>query len=51
MPDKAHPTNLKIIMRYQQNNKELIETAKKNKNFSIKQFHGTGKWNCKSYMW
>jgi transposase InsO family protein len=43
VPEEAHPTNLKTIMRYQQNDKELIETAKKNKNFSIKQFHGAGK--------
>jgi len=43
VPEEAHPTNLKTIMHYQQNDKELIETAKKNNFFSIKQFHGAGK--------
>ena len=42
-PDVAHPTNIKTIMSFQQKDKELIKTAKKNKNFTINQFHGAGK--------
>jgi len=40
VPNKAHPTNLKTIMRYQQNDKELIETAKKTKIFLSSNFMG-----------
>jgi len=42
-PNMAHPTNYKTIMKFQQKDKSLIETAKKNKNFKVKQFHGAGK--------
>ena len=41
--DVPHPVNYKTIMQYQQNNKCLIETAKSNKEFTIKQFHGADK--------
>ena len=34
--DVLHQINNKTIMRYQQNNKPLIETAKLHKNYSIK---------------
>ena len=42
-PDMAHPTNYKTIMEFQQKDKNLLETAKKNKKFKVKQFHGAGK--------
>ena len=42
-PEIAHPTNYKTIMKFQQKDKSLLETAKKNKNFKINQFHGAGK--------
>ena len=38
-----HPIKQKTIMQYQQNNKPLIETAKSNKFYSIKRFHGADK--------
>ena len=41
--DVLHPINYKTIMRYQQNNTPLIETAKLNKDYSIKHFYGTDK--------
>ena len=37
--DVPHPVNFKTIMRYHHNDKPLIETAKLNKNYSIKHFH------------
>ena len=43
MPEEAHPTNYKTIMLNQQKDKDLIKIAKTDKNYSIKQFHGTGK--------
>ena len=43
MPEEAHPTNYKTIMLNQQKDKDLIQIAKTDKNYSIKQFHGTGK--------
>ena len=43
--DILHPINYKSSMQYQQNNKFLIETAKLNKDCSIKYFHGTDKKN------
>ena len=43
VPEEAHPTNYKTIMRYQQQDKSLIKLAKSNKNFKLKQFHGAGK--------
>jgi len=42
VPEEPHPTNFKTIIRHQQNDAELIETATKNK-ILIKQFHGAGK--------
>ena len=33
-------TNYKTIIRYQQHDKPLIETAKLNKDYSIKYFYG-----------
>jgi len=39
----AHPTNYKPIMKLQQGDKSLLETAKKNKKFKIKQCQGAGK--------
>ena len=41
--DVLHPVNYKTIMQYQQNNKTLIETAKLNKDYSIKHIHGADK--------
>ena len=41
--DVLHPVNYKTIMQYQQNNKPLIETAKLNKDYSIKLFYGAAK--------
>ena len=41
--DVLHPVNYKTIMRYQQNNNPLNETAKLNKDNSIKNFHGADK--------
>ena len=41
--DVLHPVNYKTTMRYQQYNKPLIETAKLDKDYSIKYFHGTDK--------
>ena len=38
-----HPVNYKTIMRYHQNNKYLIGTAKSNKDYSIKHFNGADK--------
>ena len=35
-----HPVNYKTIMRYQENDKSLIETAKLNKDDSIRHFMG-----------
>jgi len=43
VPDMTHPTNYKTIMKLQQKDKSLLETAKKNKNIKIKQFQGAGK--------
>ena len=41
--DVPHPVNDISIMQYQQSDKALIETAKLNKDYSIKHFHGTDK--------
>ena len=41
--DVLHPVNYKTIMQYQQNDKNLIETAKLNKDYSIKHFHEADK--------
>ena len=41
--DVLHPVSYKTIFQYQQNNKPLIKTAKLNKDYSIKHFHGTDK--------
>ena len=42
--DSLHPTSFKTIMRFQQNDKPLIEITKETPNdYDIKQFHGTGK--------
>ena len=41
--DILHPVNYKSIMQHQQNDKPLIETAKLNKDYSIKHFHGADK--------
>ena len=42
--DVLHPTGFKTIMRFQQKDKSLIEIAKEKPNdYSITQFHGTGK--------
>ena len=38
--DVLNPINYKSIMQYQQNDKSLIETAKSNKDYSIKFFIG-----------
>ena len=38
--DILHPTNYKTIMRYQQQDKNLIKIAKQNNDYSIKHFHG-----------
>ena len=38
-----HPVNYKTIMRYQENDKSLIETAKLNKDYSTKHFHRVDK--------
>ena len=43
--DVLHPPSYKTIMRYQQNDKPLIESAKLNKDNSIKHFHGKDKKN------
>ena len=42
-PEETHPTNYKTIKFYQQKDKNIIKIAKTDKNYSIKQFHGTGK--------
>ena len=41
--DVLHSVNYKTIMKYQQDDKPLIETAKLNKDYSIKHFHGADK--------
>ena len=41
--DVLHHVNYKTIMKNQQNDKPLIETAKVNKDYSIKYFHGADK--------
>ena len=41
--DVLCPVNYKTIMRYEQTVDPLIETAKLNKDYSIKHFHGTDK--------
>ena len=41
--DVLHPVNYKTIMQCQQNDKSLFETAKLNKGYSIKHFHGADK--------
>ena len=41
--DVLRPVNYKNIIRYQQNDKPLIETAKLNKYYFIKHFHGADK--------
>ena len=41
--DILHPTNYKTIMRYQQQDKNLIKIAKQNNDYSIKHFHGADK--------
>ena len=41
--DVLYPVNHKTIMLYQQNDKPLIETAKLNRDYSIKHFHGADK--------
>ena len=41
--DLSHPTNYKSIMKSQQQDKTLIETAKLDKKYSIKHFHGADK--------
>ena len=42
--DVYHPTSFKTILRFQQQDKSLIEIAKeKPKDHSIKWFHGAGK--------
>ena len=38
--DVPHLVNYQTIMQYQQNNKPLIETAKLNKDYSVKHFDG-----------
>ena len=39
----SHPVDYNSIMQYQQNIKPLFETAKSNKDYSIKYFHVPGK--------
>ena len=34
-----HPVDYKTIMKYQHNNKNLVENARSNTNYSIKYFH------------
>ena len=41
--DLSHPTSYKSIMKSQQLDKTLIETAKLDKKYSIKHFHGADK--------
>ena len=42
--DVLHSTSFKTIVRFQQNDKSLIEIAKEKPNYhSIKHFHGAGK--------
>ena len=41
--DILHPLIYKTIMQYKQNKKLLIETAKLNKDYSMKHFHGVDK--------
>ena len=38
--DVLHPLNYKTFMQSQQSDKALMETAKLNKDYSIKHFHG-----------
>jgi len=41
--DILHPTSYKTIIRYQQQDKNLIKIAKQNNDYSIKHFHGADK--------
>ena len=43
--DAPHPVNYKTIMQYQQNDKSLSETAKLNKDYSMKHFMGQSRNN------
>ena len=50
--DVLYPVSYKNIMQYQQNNEPLIETFKKNKDYSIEYFYGADKkcsLICKKY--